>query len=214
MSRSLPLDSFLLRAALEACAGRKTRVWLVGGAVRDALLGRPLHDLDLAVERGAIEVAREAAARLGAPMYVLDAGRDTARIVAYDANGARVFVDFSRLREATLEADLAGRDFTINAMAMDPAQPERLIDPFGGQADLAARLVRATGDRSLLDDPIRLLRAVRQSLDLAFSIESDTAARIRQAAALIHAVSAERVRDELAHIIARPYPTACGCSIN
>ena len=204
MPRSLVPNSALLRAALDACAGRKTRAWLAGGAVRDALLGRPLHDFDLAVERDAIKAARAAAARLHAPMYILDAERDTARVVAFDAGGARVFLDFARLREATLEGDLSNRDFTINAMAIDPMQPDRLIDPFGGQADLNSRLLRAVSDRSLLDDPIRMLRAARQSIDLSFDIESDTAARIRDSAALIHNVSAERVRDELTQIVALP----------
>ena len=206
MSRTSIPDSSLLRAAIDACAARRTRVWLVGGAVRDALLGQPLHDFDLAVERDAIPSARDAAARLGAPMYVLDAERDTARVVAVEADGARVFLDFARLRGVTLEADLEKRDFTINAMAirLGAAQPDQLIDPFGGQADLDTRRLRAVTDRSVTDDPIRMLRAARLSIGLGFSIEEHTAARIRESAALIRNVSAERVRDELAQIVAAP----------
>ena len=210
-------DSLLLRAALDACVARETRAWLVGGAVRDVLLGRPLHDYDIAVEHSAIATARDAAARLNAPMYVLDAERDTARVVTADALGSRVFLDFARLREPTLEGDLSKRDFTINAMAIElrtatsraavsrEARPSgRLIDPFGGQSDLDARILRAVTDQSLLDDPIRMLRAVRQSATLSFAIEPETAGRIQESAGLIRTISAERVRDELAQIVAQP----------
>ncbi len=189
---------------MDACAARQVRAWLVGGSVRDALLGRPIHDFDVAVERGAIETARDAAARLGAPMYVLDAERDTARIVIFDPAGARVFLDFAGLRDATIEADLFKRDFTINAMAVDLARPDVLIDPFGGRRDLEARLIRAVSHRSLVDDPIRMLRAARQSISLSLQIEWQTRRRIRDSAHLIKSTSAERVRDELAQIVAVP----------
>lgn len=204
MPRSFIPDSPLLRAALDTCAARRLRAWLVGGAVRDVLLGHPVHDFDVAVERDAIGAARAAAARLGVPMYILDAERDTARVVASAADGVRIFLDFARLREPTLEADLSRRDFTINAMAVDTAQPDRLIDPFGGQPDLNVRVLRAVTDRSLLDDPIRMLRAVRLSIGLAFSIEPQTMEHIRDSARLIAGVSAERVRDEWVQIVALP----------
>lgn len=186
------------------CAARKTRAWLVGGSVRDALLGRPIHDFDLAVERRAIEIARATADRLDAPMYVLDAERDTARVVTFAPDGARVFLDFAGLRRPSIEADLGLRDFTINAMAIDLDRPDRLIDPFGGQADLAARTIRAVSDRSLLDDPIRALRAPRLAIGLDFRIEPDAERLIREAAELLRGASAERVRDELAQIVALP----------
>ncbi|HET7088480.1 MAG TPA: HD domain-containing protein [Anaerolineae bacterium] len=203
-TRSLIPDSPLLRAALDACAVRNVRAWLVGGSVRDAILHRPIHDFDFAVERDAIETARTAADRLGAPMYVLDAERDTARVVVFDAGGVRVFLDFAGLREPGIDADLAQRDFTFNAMAVDLAQPDALIDPHGGRRDLEARLVRAVTGRSLADDPVRMLRAVRLSASLGFVIESSTGAQIRALASLIQSASAERVRDELAQIAGLP----------
>ncbi|HKZ84945.1 MAG TPA: hypothetical protein VJ793_14935, partial [Anaerolineae bacterium] len=101
-TRSLIPDSPLLRAAIDACAVRNVRAWLVGGSVRDAILNRPIHDFDFAVERDAIETARATADRLGAPMYVLDAERETARVVVFDAGGARVFLDFAGLREPAI----------------------------------------------------------------------------------------------------------------
>src|SRR3989304_2183882 len=198
------LDSPLVRAAIEACAARGVRAWLVGGPGRDALLGRPIHDFDFAGEREAITVARRTADRLGVPMYVLDAERDVARVVTLDAAGARVFLDFARLREATLEADLSKRDFTINAMAVDVSRPDALIDPLGGRRDLDARLLRAVTDQSLSDDPIRTLRAARLSITLACRIDEQTRALIRAAAPRLAEVSAERVRDELSHIVGLP----------
>ncbi len=197
-------DSPLLRAAIDVCAARETGAWLVGGSVRDALLGRPIHDFDVAVERGAIDIARVVAARLNAPMYILDAERDTARVVALDAAGGRVFLDFAGLRDATIEADLSKRDFTVNAIAIDLGHLDRLIDPFGGQHDLDARLLRTVTARSLVDDPVRLLRAARLSIGLSFQIEPQTRQHIRDRAALIQAVSAERVRDELTQIVGSP----------
>ena len=203
-TRSLIPDSPLLRAAIDACAVRNVRAWLVGGSVRDAILNRPIHDFDFAVERDAIETARATADRLGAPMYVLDAERETARVVVFDAGGARVFLDFAGLREPAIDADLAQRDFTFNAMAVDLAQPDALIDPHGGRQDLEARLVRAVTGRSLTDDPVRMLRAVRLSASLGFAIEPGTGAQIRASASLIQSASAERVRDELAQIAGLP----------
>lgn len=196
-------DTPLLRAAANACARRHVRVWLVGGSVRDVLLGRAIHDFDFAVERDAIGVARAVADHLDAPMYVMDAERDTARVVVHE-NTARIFLDFAGLRGPTLEGDLSGRDFTINAIAVDLVRPDTLIDPFGGRRDLDARYIRAVTDRSLLDDPNRLLRAARLSMQLDFSIESRTRAQIRKSAHLVKTSAAERARDELHQLVALP----------
>jgi tRNA nucleotidyltransferase/poly(A) polymerase len=191
----------LLQTAWAVCAERRVPAWLVGGAIRDALLGRVIHDYDVVVDRDAIAIAREAAARLNAPMYILDAERDTARIVVRDAQGRRTYLDIARLRAANLESDLADRDFTINAIAIDRDAPDALIDPFGGQRDASIRSVRMLGERSLQNDPVRMLRAVRLSASLAFEIEGNTAARIRELAPRVLHASAERIRDELVHIV-------------
>lgn len=190
------LDNPLLHAARAICRERGVRVWLVGGAVRDGVRGRPVHDWDLAVERDAIALARATANRLRGDVYVLDAEHDTARVIA-----GGVPIDFAGLRGRTLAADLIARDFTINALAIDLDQPERVIDVVNGLADVDAGIIRAIGEQSLIDDPIRLLRAVRQSASLAFEIDPQTARWIAQHAALIETGSAERVRDELIKII-------------
>lgn len=191
------LDNVYLNTARQICAERHVQAWLVGGAVRDLLLGLPVGDWDIAVERDAIGAARATANRLQADVYVLDADHDTARVIAADGT----IVDFARLRDDNIELDLTARDFTINALAIDLHQPDQLIDLFEGQADLAEGLIRAIAETSLTSDPIRLLRAVRQSAALAFAIEPQTAQWIKTHAALITRASAERVRDELIKLI-------------
>lgn len=193
------IDSPLITAARQICHERGVRAWLVGGAVRDALLGRSIHDWDIAVERNAIPIARATADRLGADVYVLDAEHDTARVLLGD-----IVIDFAGLRDATLEADLAARDFTINAMALDLDQPDRLIDLFNGADDLDEGIIRAIGEGSLTSDPIRMLRAVRQAAALSMAIDPATARWIKSRAALIELASAERIRDELIKTLSEP----------
>ncbi len=182
---------------------RAGRAYLVGGYVRDRLLGRESHDFDFAVEGNAARLARAVAGWLGGAFVLLDAEHDTARVVTRDEGGQRLFVDFARLRGDDIEADLALRDFTANAMAVDLAEG-RLLDPCGGQADLRAGLLRAVSDASFGDDPLRTWRAVRLAAALGLRIEPHTEALIRRDAHLITVVSAERVRDELGAILSLP----------
>jgi len=199
----------LVQVAAQVCAEHGSAACLVGGAVRDLLLGRPLHDWDLVVERDAILLARATANRLGAAFYPLDEARDTGRVVAHTADGARTFLDFALRRGEDWQADLAARDFTVNAMALplgaDAAlNTEAVLDPFGGQADLRARRVRSVTDHSLHDDPARIMRALRLAGDLGFEIQAHTVELIQRDAACLAQVSAERVRDELAKLLAQP----------
>src|SRR5690606_23403950 len=129
--------------------------------------------------------------------YMLDEERDTARVILDPGDSSRLVVDFASLRGTDLETDLRGRDFTVNAMAFDVAKPDRLIDPLGGLADLRDNRLRACAPDSFTRDPVRVLRAVRQSLSFHFRIEADTLQSMRAAAPLLPAVSAERQRDEL-----------------
>lgn len=181
---------------------RGVRVWPVGGTVRDALLERPLRDWDFAVERDALGLARAVANALGGDFYPLDAERDTGRVILKTESGARLELDFATLRGDTLEADLAARDFTINALALD--EENVLVDPTGGLADLKARRIRATSERTFRDDPLRLLRAVRVAAELGFEIEPQTAAWILRDAPLLTQPSAERLRDEFVRLLALP----------
>ena len=192
-----PLDSVRRLAA-----DRDTRVWPVGGVVRDALLGRPIHDWDFAVERDAAGLARSVADALGGAYYALDPERGTGRVVLTPQDARPMALDFAELREADLEADLHGRDFTINAMATTP--DGQLIDPLGGLDDLQARLVRAVRPTALDDDPLRMLRAVRLVAELGLRLEASTAAWISQRAAMVTQTSPERVRDEIIRVLAAP----------
>ncbi len=176
--------------------------WLVGGYVRDRLLGRETHDLDVVVAADAIPLARAVADHFGGAFFVLDESRDIGRALL-GRGRSPLIVDISRFRGADLAADLALRDFTVNAMALDlGAEPPALIDRHGGQQDLAARLVRAVSERSFRDDPLRTLRAVRLAAGLDFELEGQTAAWLRRDAPLLAGAPLERVRYELVRIVA------------
>lgn len=198
----------LLDQVVQALRDMDTPAYLVGGAVRDWLLGTQYgawDDLDFAVPGDGLSIARRVADALGAAFYPLDAQRGVGRIVlSVDQGPARV-VDIARFQGSDLEADLAGRDFTLNAMAMDMTQaPPSLTDPYGGRADLKARRLRAVSDHALREDPVRGLRAVRLAIQLGFEIEPRTRKLIQAAAPAMAVVSAERVRDELVKILSLP----------
>lgn len=193
---------------LQPVFGAARGVWLVGGAVRDPLLGRPTHDLDFAVDGEARQLARGVADRLGADYFDLDPGRDAGRVLHRTPDGMRWMLDFSRLRAASLEEDLAGRDFTINALAIDLRRPDHLIDPTGGVADLRARCLRAASAQAIADDPVRALRAVRLALSLSLTIEPSTIGQLRAAGGALGRASAERLRDEVMRTLELPRPAA------
>jgi len=183
--------------------------WLVGGAVRDAMLSRVGRDLDFAVKGDGLAVARRVAEALQAAFYPLDAERGMGRIILREMADEPPFtLDFAELRGADIYADLAARDFTLNAMAVPLAAPETLLDPLRGAADLRAKLIRACAPDSITADPVRGLRAVRLAAQFNFKIEKETRAAIKASAAEIANVSAERVRDELARCVSGPQPAA------
>ena len=204
-----------LALALGADAG----LVLVGGAVRDRLLGRDGGDWDLATALLPEEVLRRArVARLKAIPTGLSHGTVTVviegrpcEITTFRGDGP--YLDGRRPSTVTLgvalEADLARRDFTINAMALpiealeDPAWRNKLVDPFGGQADLQARIIRAVGDplQRFAEDGLRPLRACRFASQLGFSVESATLAAIPERLDVARKVAVERVFVELTKLI-------------
>ncbi len=197
-----------LQAVLAALPSHQP-VYLVGGAVRDQLMGRgDLHDLDLALPGEVLQLARRAANQVGAAYYPLDEERQTARLIFIPAEGKRLVMDFAALRGDSLDEDLRARDFTINAMALDLRQPDQLIDPLGGTADLLSRVIRPCSPTSFSDDPIRVLRAVRQAVDFKFRLPPETLALMRQAAPLLTRPSPERARDELLRMLGGASPAA------
>ena len=166
--------------------------WVVGGAVRDQALGRPLLDLDVAV-REPEPAARKLARRVGGAPFLLSERHGAWRVVLGDGRT----VDFTPLA-GSIEDDLATRDFGINAIAERVGADERLVDPYDGRGDLAARRIAAIGESVFHDDPLRLLRAARLEDELAgFRITPETEALIRRDAALVTRPAGERVLAEL-----------------
>jgi putative nucleotidyltransferase with HDIG domain len=180
-------------------------VYLVGGAVRDALLGRVSHDLDFLVPEGAIKLAFKVANSLNLPAYVLDQERDTGRAVLPDEG---TMLDFARFRGESLESDLYDRDVTINAIALPAAAQTTtsLIDPHRGRQDLAAGLLRPVHAASFANDPVRALRAVRLAITLGFTLTAEAEQAIVTAGPLLPGVSPERVRDELVKLLETAAP--------
>ena len=174
-------------------------VALAGGAVRDMLLGRVAHDYDFLVPSEAMYIARKLADRLGAAYFPLDEERDYARLVWY--KDERILLDFSSYRGPDLQADLRGRDVTINAIAIDLRSPKKLIDPLGGVGDLLSRQIRPCSPQAFLNDPVRVLRAVRLANALEARLPSETLSLMREAVPQLPNISPERIRDELFKIL-------------
>ncbi|MBN1426917.1 MAG: hypothetical protein JXB07_00945 [Anaerolineae bacterium] len=196
---------------LAAIAIDPARLYLVGGPVRDALRGRPIHDIDLVTLDDGLDVARYLADRVKGAYYPVDPERRTGRVILREADGQTV-IDVASLRGADLSADLQARDFTINAMAVQLDRLDALIDPLGGQHDLFdAKILRQCHLKSIAADPIRALRAVRQSLQLGLRMEDATKEAAHAAGiALIDEKGKlsqpERTRDELFKLLALPQP--------
>lgn len=196
-------------AVLTALLAEQEPLYVVGGAVRDALLSRDVGvtDLDLALASPVLPVARRVADRLGWAYYPLDAERDVARIVLNREGAPPLVCDLAALR-GDLADDLALRDFTVNALALEIRRDHRprLIDLWGGADDLQARLIRAVSPQSLAADPVRMLRAVRFAGQLGFTLDGETERQIQPLADQVTQASPERQRDELWKILALPCP--------
>lgn len=203
-SLCLPTELDQVRPILTAL---QAPAFLVGGCVRDALLGRASHDLDfVVVEQGkAIPLCFKVANALGWPAYVMDRERDIGRCVAPDR---ALMMDFAGLRGPDLAADLRERDFTINALALpaDGDSVAAIIDPGGGVADALAGRLRQTHPQAIASDPVRALRAARLAAQLGFTLTPDTVQAARAAGAGLERISAERLRDEFLKLLMTPMP--------
>lgn len=195
--RAAPLPAAAIRAL-----GTGEGVWIAGGAVRDAALGRAVADLDLAVAGDPGPIAKELARELGEHAFELSAEFRTWRVVA-PARGWQV--DVTALRGDSIEADLAARDFTVGAVAVPLAGGEA-VDPCGGLADLERGVLRSVGPRGFEEDPLRLLRAARLAADLDLQIDPDTVALARRSAARAADPAGERQLAELRLLLGGPDP--------
>ena len=183
-----------------------SRLYLVGGIVRDTLRGRPGHDIDLATPDNGLKIARRLANKLGGAYYPVDPERGTGRAIIED-EGRTLVIDVASFRGETLYDDLQARDFTINAIAVQFDRLDQIIDPFNGQSDLFdKRVIRQCQPTSIADDPVRALRAIRQALSLNLHLDKETTQAVKAAAPRLlneegRLRSAERVRDEVFKIL-------------
>jgi len=219
-------------ACLLASQGRQG--YIVGGFIRDWFLGRKTNDIDIAVTGAAITIAREIAREIEGKFVPLDEVNDLARVVMIEGErqnkklrGTEWHFDFSTFSQ-DIESDLARRDFTINAMALELSHfvtastatnmssrelaslfaekqlRRKLIDPFSGEEDLRNKIVRRVSEQIFEADAARLLRAVRLAAELDFTIEPETESLILRYAQAITEVSGERTREELLRLLTPP----------
>jgi poly(A) polymerase len=188
-------------------------IYLVGGAVRDLLLSRVSPDLDFAVPSAGISLAQKIASVLDADFMPLDDERDIGRVIVTEDDGSRIFLDFAVYRNArsttslgnNLEQDLRARDFTMNAIAFN-LRDNTIHDPLEGGSDLRAKIIRVCSPTAFSDDPVRILRAVRQAADLGFKIEKNTRELMKRNVGQLEMISPERLRDEVFKILKGPRP--------
>lgn len=193
----IPLLASLLTPGVEC--------FLVGGALRDWQLGRPVSDFDFAVSCDPTELARKFAEAVDGHWFMLDAERRQSRVVTRPQDAPPLSYDFAPFRADDLAGDLRLRDFTINALALPIAagndQPP-LIDPLGGLTHLRCGLLRGCSSGVFQDDPLRILKGVRHCAALDLTVEPRTLDWMREATGLLSKVAAERIRTELTGIFA------------
>lgn len=182
------------------------KCYLVGGAVRDALLSRDSQDVDVICSCKPRKLAKKVADHLKGSYFVLDAERNAYRVIAKERAGGRLVVDFSVLRGQSIQEDLAMRDFTINAMAVDFSHLEVIIDPLHGARDLQEKWLRPCMQSSFEEDPLRVLRSIRYAVKYDLKMEEQTVKLLKQSVMKIQTCSRERIRDELFKILDNPRP--------
>ena len=202
----------ILSKLREFFLSRSVPAFLVGGYIRDSLLGVPTRDVDVAVLGDFLRLAKELADTFGGAFVPLGQARQAlgtpgvARAVVSSPNSGKWVVDVSGM-EGSIYGDLMRRDFTVDAMALalenwrTPGWEESILDPFGGRRDLAQRTIRAIRPSTFRDDSARLLRAVRLAAKLGFHIDPYTAQSIASHAHLISSTAGQRVRDEFLTIL-------------
>lgn len=181
---------------ISAIVPASVKVYLVGGAVRDLILNKPLHDYDFILEGFVRPIGKQIADALDGKYYVMDDERDIVRVIIQVRNRF-IHFDFAKFVGDSMENDLRNRDFTINAIAIDFRDRQTFVDPMGGVSDLREKRLRMCSPRSLEFDPIRALRAVRFSLEYELTMDDELIRAMDKVAALLPNCSLERYRDEL-----------------
>jgi len=189
------------------CTALECKAYLVGGFVRDWLVGRDTVDLDIAVNGDSLAIAQEAAELIDGRYVMMDEENRVGRVVVAGETEPW-HIDITSYA-GDIERDLLRRDFTVNAMGLDLAAfasgEISLLDPSGGEEDLKKGLLRQVSDRVFDNDPSRLMRAVRLSRELNLEIEPITEETIRLNSKLVEKVPSEKVREELLRILSLPY---------
>ncbi len=202
-------EPFVLRKVTDFLAQEGISAYLVGGYIRDMLLGRSTRDIDIAVATAAPEVGRKLADTLCGKYVLLDEAKGIARVILAEGDpeeGIQWHFDLSTIR-GSIETDLSHRDFTVDAMAVDLRESVKersalLIDPFQGREDLVKRLLRVVSGTVFEDDPARLIRAVRLAAEYGLVLEDESEVLLKKQSQLIRQVAGERVKQELCLILA------------
>lgn len=200
----------ILTRVSDFLAAQKVEAYLVGGYIRDSILGRATADIDIALAADALEIAPRIADALKGKFVLLDKENRVGRVVVADKkapSGGYWQLDFTTFED--IEADLSRRDFTIDAIAieLDKAGGDFTpLDPSGGLKDLKNKLIRVVSESAFEDDPVRLLRAARLAAELGFAIDEPTEALVKSQSRLVANVAGERLREELLRLLAVPHP--------
>lgn len=211
-SRRLIKERRLLKTILRIAKKKKVKLYLVGGYLRDILLGREKYnpDIDFSLSKGAINFGRQVSREIKAGFAILDKTHGCSRVVK-KINDKFYTLDFTDFRGRTIERDLWHRDFTINAMTIEleklflPGNLENsIIDPYKGRHDLQAKIIRRVYKKAFDEDPLRLLRAFSLAIIFDFKIDKETLKLIKLKTKGLSRVSFERIRDELFKILERP----------
>lgn len=192
-------SSQLLTQISESLFKSSTQCYLVGGFVRDLLLGRETNDIDIAVKGDSFHCAASLASDIGGKYVVLDQENKVVRVVMTDRERPW-YIDIAPFSQ-DIHSDLSRRDFSIDAMALDIQEyvkgSKNIIDPYKGREDLKNKLVRAVHPDIFKEDSIRLLRAVRLAAELHFQIERETENQIKRDKKLLGNVPGEKIREEI-----------------
>lgn len=177
------------------------KIYLVGGAVRDILLGRKIRDFDFSTEGLVRPIGKHIANELGGAYYVLDDEREMVRVIIDDEQMGQFDIDIAQFSGDVIEEDLHARDFTMNAMAIEISETPVFVDPLHGWEDLQQKLLRMCSPDSLNNDPMRALRAIRMSLEFDITMDDELLGAMRDVPSRLSDSSMERYRDEMFKII-------------
>lgn len=196
-------DYNIIVSLTEYAESENVKLYLVGGSVRDLLLNKNIADIDFVMSGDVIGFSRRFSKSIDAKFIILSEEQETTRIIF---NHGTFYMDFSKMRGANIIDDLMSRDITINSMALDlnnliKTKEIVLIDPCNGSNDIEKKLISFTSSNSIIDDPIRILRAYRFSALLDFVITEQAKSMIQNYRTLIKTIAGERVRDELFKIL-------------